>query len=427
MKTLYIEAFAGISGNMLLGALLDMGFPFSYLETELAKLHLGDYKLVREKVSKCGITATYFNVLLSHEVQETAESDMETLHEHGTHYDATHVHEHHHHHEHRNYDDILHILQGSTLDKRIQEQAAAVFKEIAIAEAKVHGTTVDKIHFHEVGAIDTIIDVVGCLLGLNYLHVQKVFISSITTGKGFVQCAHGLMPVPAPATAELLQGCFTQKGPVEKELTTPTGAALVKTLMEQSADIPLGFITNSIGYGAGTWELNIPNVLRVNMGESTRIIKNDYQEEELHLLECNIDNLDPQIYPYLLEKSLSLGALDTWLTPIIMKKGRPAQQISILTDGEKIEALQALLFTETTTLGIRDTVLKRTSLVRKIILVDTPWAQVPVKVATINGKIVNVAPEFENCKNIASRDMVPLKNVMAAVLNSYYKIYGHEQ
>ena len=427
MKTLYIEAFAGISGNMFLGALLNLGFPFSDLKTELAKLHLGDYKLVLEKVSKCGITAIYFNVLLPHEEQETVESSMENLHEHSTHHDDTHIHLQHHHHEHRNYNDILHILQGSTLDKGIKEQAAAVFREIAIAEAKVHGTTVDKIHFHEVGAIDTIIDVVGCLLGLNYLHVEKIFVSPVTTGKGFVKCAHGLMPVPAPATAELLQGYITQRGQVEKELTTPTGAALVKTLMEQSEDIPPDFIASAIGYGAGTWELNIPNVLRVNMGESSGVNKSDYQEEELHLLECNIDNLDPQIYPYLLEKSLAIGALDTWFTPIIMKKGRPAQQISILTDAEKMGTLQALLFTETSTLGIRNTVLRRTSLKRKIVLVDTQWEQVPVKVATINGKIVNVAPEFENCKKIANRDMVPLKTVMAGVLNSYYKIYGHEQ
>lgn len=425
MKTLYIEAFVGISGNMLLGALLNLGFPLEVLEQELAKLHLGEYRLIREQVNKCGIAATYFNVQLPAEPEHHHEPAGEQVQQ--EHLSDHHHHDQHHehHHEHRNYADILQILHGSTLDKKIQEQAAAVFMTLAVAEAKVHGKKIEEIHFHEVGAIDTIIDVVGCLLGLSYLQIEKIYISTITTGKGFVNCAHGLMPVPAPATAELLQGCRTRQGSIEKELTTPTGAALAKSLMTQVQDVPGNFTGRQIAYGAGTWELSIPNVLRVNLGVSDAAAA-DVQEEQLHVLACNLDNLDPEIYPYVVEKALQLGALDAWLTPVIMKKGRPAQQLSILTSAAKVEALQKLLFTETTTLGIRDTEVKRTALTRKLVPVVTPWGTIQVKVAVLAGKVVNVAPEFEECKAVAQKEQLPLKMVRAAVLQNYYKGTCHE-
>ena len=424
MHTLYIEAFAGISGNMLLGALLNLGFPFAVLEQELTKLHLGDYRLILQQVNKCGIAATYFNVQLPEEHEhhhELPEGHVQQVEQ-----EIKHVHHHDHQHEHRNYADILHILHNSTLDQKIQNRAADVFKNLAVAEAKVHGKTIEEIHFHEVGAIDTIIDVVGCILGLSYLQVDKIYISTITTGKGFVNCAHGLMPVPAPATAELLQGCLTRQGNIEKELTTPTGAALARSLMVQTGDVPESFTGRRIAYGAGTWELSIPNVLRVTLGESDAIMPADCEEKQLHLLTCNVDNLNPEISPYLVEQALQLGALDAWLTPIIMKKGRPAQQISILTSVAKLEILQKLLFTETTTLGIRDTEVKRTSLLRKLVPVVTPWGKIQVKVATLAGEIVNVAPEFEDCKAVAKKQNLPLKMVMAIALQNYYKGQNHD-
>lgn len=311
MKALYLEPFAGISGNMLLGALLDAGVPFEYLQEEFAKLHLGDYELVFKSVNKSGIQARYFNVLLpeeqeherthghfhdhEHEHQHDHEHDHAWMHahgiahshdhehvheencvhdhhEHGHEHHHEHEHEHvhddhtHHHHEHRNLHDIEEILEHSGLTEEVISKAKEVFLAIAKAEAKVHGSTIEEIHFHEVGAIDTIIDVVGNILALQYLGIEKIFTAPVNTGFGFVECAHGQMPVPAPATAELLQGMPHYRGTVDKEMTTPTGAALLKTLAVPVQEVPAGFTVTRIGYGAGTRDVSIPNVLRVNIG-----------------------------------------------------------------------------------------------------------------------------------------------------------------
>ena len=289
MKAIYIEAFAGISGNMLLGALIDAGVPFDHLASEMKKLHLGEYELINERVNKCGIDANYFNVLLPDEHQHDVTIGHRHEHPHAGHHhhehgDTGHNHEHHsdcaqhchqvkvaeepvhHHHEHRNLHDIAHIITHSDLHDKIKMQSLQVFTALAEAEAKVHGKTVDEVHFHEVGAIDTIIDIAGCALALEYLGIEKIFVSNIHTGSGFVNCAHGLMPVPAPATAELLQGLQHSHGKIEKELTTPTGAALMKVLAVSTNDIPQGFSGSKIAYGAGTWDLEIPNVLRISIG-----------------------------------------------------------------------------------------------------------------------------------------------------------------
>ena len=246
MRALYIEPFAGISGNMLLGALLDAGVPFAYLQEEFARLPLGDYELIHKSVNKNGIQAQYFNVVLPEE--------QEHHHEHGHHHDHDHDHEHdheqehHHHHEHRNLHDIEEILDHSELTADVIAKAKEVFLAIAKAEAKVHGSTVEEIHFHEVGAIDTIIDVVGNILALQYLGIEKIFTAPVNTGFGFVECAHGTMPVPAPATAELLQGIPSYRGTVDKEMTTPTGAALLKVLAVPVKEVPDGFTGETIGY-----------------------------------------------------------------------------------------------------------------------------------------------------------------------------------
>ncbi|MBQ3540654.1 MAG: LarC family nickel insertion protein, partial [Phascolarctobacterium sp.] len=241
MKAIYLETFAGISGNMLLGALLDAGFPIDVLKSELEKLNLGEYELVHKRANKLGIDAQYFNVLLPHG-HEHSHNHEHHHHEHNA-QELPHAH---HHHEHRNLADVMSIIDASSLSQSIKDKAREVFTAIAIAEAKVHGKAVDEVHFHEVGAIDTIIDIVGCLLGLEYLGVEKVYVGKITTGHGFVKCAHGLMPVPAPATAELLQGLPQKKGRVAKELTTPTGAALAKVLGETALELPANFICEKI-------------------------------------------------------------------------------------------------------------------------------------------------------------------------------------
>lgn len=477
MKALYVEPFAGISGNMLLGALLDAGVPFVFLQEEFAKLHLGNYELVHKSVNKSGIQAQYFNVVLpeeqehehehahdgdhvhehhhahdhddnhEHEHHHDHEHDHAWMHAHGIahshdhelvheeepcgcdhHHDHEHNHDqehhhehhtHHHHHEHRNLHDIEEILDHSDLPKEVIAKAKEVFLAIAKAEAKVHGSTVEEIHFHEVGAIDTIIDVVGNILALQYLGIEKVFTTPVNTGFGFVECAHGQMPVPAPATAELLQGIPNYRGTVEKEMTTPTGAALLKVLASPVKEVPDGFTGETIGYGAGTRDVAIPNVLRVTMGLWNETVGNGNSGsavERLLFLECNLDDLNPEIMPYVLEKLLAAGALDAWLQPVIMKKGRPAQTLKVLCSPEQRQVMEQIMFTQTTTLGVRAYYVERTALERRWKTVQTPWGEVRVKEGLLDGKVVNAVPEFEDCKKIAEANGVPLKAVETAAL-----------
>lgn len=475
MKALYVEPFAGISGNMLLGALLDAGVPFAFLQEEFAKLHLGNYELVHKSVNKCGIQAQYFNVVLPEEQEHEHAHDGDQVnehhhvhdhdcdHEHEHHHDHAHDHAwmhahgiahshdhepvleekpcgcdhhhnhehnhdqehhhehhtHHHHHEHRNLHDIEEILDHSDLPKEVIAKAKEVFLVIAKAEAKVHGSTVEEIHFHEVGAIDTIIDVVGNILALQYLGIEKVFTTPVNTGFGFVECAHGQMPVPTPATAELLQGIPNYRGTVEKEMTTPTGAALLKVLASPVKEVPDGFSGETIGYGAGTRDVEIPNVLRVTMGLWNETVGNGNSGsavERLLFLECNLDDLNPEIMPYVLEKLLAAGALDAWLQPVIMKKGRPAQILKVLCSPEQRQVMEQIMFTQTTTLGVRAYYVERTALERRWKTVQTPWGEVRVKEGLLDGKVVNAVPEFEDCKKIAEANGVPLKAVETAAL-----------
>lgn len=475
MKALYVEPFAGISGNMLLGALLDAGLPFAFLQEEFAKLHLGNYELVHKSVNKCGIQAQYFNVVLPEEQEHEHAHDGDQVnehhhvhdhdcdHEHEHHHDHAHDHAwmhahgiahshdhepvleekpcgcdhhhnhehnhdqehhhehhtHHHHHEHRNLHDIEEILDHSDLPKEVIAKAKEVFLVIAKAEAKVHGSTVEEIHFHEVGAIDTIIDVVGNILALQYLGIEKVFTTPVNTGFGFVECAHGQMPVPTPATAELLQGIPNYRGTVEKEMTTPTGAALLKVLASPVKEVPDGFSGETIGYGAGTRDVEIPNVLRVTMGLWNETVGNGNSGsavERLLFLECNLDDLNPEIMPYVLEKLLAAGALDAWLQPVIMKKGRPAQTLKVLCSPEQRQVMEQIMFTQTTTLGVRAYYVERTALERRWKTVQTPWGEVRVKEGLLDGKVVNAVPEFEDCKKIAEANGVPLKAVETAAL-----------
>ena len=475
MKALYVEPFAGISGNMLLGALLDAGVPFAFLQEEFAKLHLGNYELVHKSVNKCGIQAQYFNVVLPEEQEHEHAHDGDQVnehhhvhdhdcdHEHEHHHDHAHDHAwmhahgiahshdhepvleekpcgcdhhhnhehnhdqehhhehrtHHHHHEHRNLHDIEEILDHSDLPKEVIAKAKEVFLVIAKAEAKVHGSTVEEIHFHEVGAIDTIIDVVGNILALQYLGIEKVFTTPVNTGFGFVECAHGQMPVPTPATAELLQGIPNYRGTVEKEMTTPTGAALLKVLASPVKEVPDGFSGETIGYGAGTRNVEIPNVLRVTMGLWNETVGNGNSGsavERLLFLECNLDDLNPEIMPYVLEKLLAAGALDAWLQPVIMKKGRPAQTLKVLCSPEQRQVMEQIMFTQTTTLGVRAYYVERTALERRWKTVQTPWGEVRVKEGLLDGKVVNAVPEFEDCKKIAEANGVPLKAVETAAL-----------
>jgi hypothetical protein len=388
MKSLFVEPFMGISGNMFLGALMDVGVPFDYLKIELEKLNLGEYELVFNRVDKCGINANYFDVKLPEQY---------------------HQHEHTAHHEHRNLQDILLIINTSTLPDSVKSQASAVFTKLAEAEAKVHGKTIQEIHFHEVGAIDTIIDIVGSVLAIEYLKIEQIFVSKMQTGKGFVHCAHGIMPVPAPATAELLKHLAHYSGDIDKELVTPTGAALMSTLAQRTDDVPAGFISEKIGYGAGTWDLPIPNVLRVYLGELSALDVNN----KLVVAECNIDDMSGQIFPYVMEQVMNIGALDVWTSNIIMKKGRPAHKLSLVCTKELLPVIATLLFRETTTLGIRYYQVERKMLERGFVKVAIDNNVINVKFGKLDGEIVNVAPEFEECKKVAKNTGLPLKKVLA--------------
>ncbi len=337
------------------------------------------------------------------------EHEAEHFHEHH----CCHAHEniqevHHHHHEHRNFNDIKTIIENSDLSANIKQKAVGVFRMLGLAEAKVHGKSLEEVHFHEVGAIDTIIDIVGSCLALENLGIEDIYVSEIKTGFGFVQCAHGLMPVPAPATAELLaHGLAFAKGNVERELTTPTGAALMAALAKTSVDMPKGFITEKVGYGAGTRNLEIPNVLRVSLG-----VLNDEKHCGLTVAECNIDDMSGEVWPYVLEKLLSAGALDAWITPIIMKKGRPAQMLSVLMKPEDLPQLEKIILSETTTLGLRYYDVARHCCERYFIDVALPQGTVKVKYSKAGGQILNIAPEFEDCRKLAENTGVPLKKIM---------------
>lgn len=407
---------------MLLGALLDAGFPLDVLQRELAKLHIGSYELICRKVNKLGIDAVYFNVLLQdgHQHEHTAEQGAclheDHVHQHGHHHEEhlEHGHEHHahghYHHEHRNLHDIMQIINASDLSAGIREKAARVFTAIAEAEAKVHGKTIDEVHFHEVGAVDTIIDIVGCLLGLEYLEIEKIYVSKVTTGYGFVECAHGLMPVPAPATAELLQQLPQVKGVVDREMTTPTGAALLKVLAVFAEDLPVGFVSEKIAYGAGSRDVKIPNVLRMYVGSEAD------EKDRLVEASCNIDDATGEVLAYTAEKLLQHNALDVWLEPIVMKKGRPASKLVFLAAAQDVPVLEEIVFAETTTLGIRRHDVKRAVLDRKTVTAATVYGDIKVKYGFYQGKAVSIAPEYEDCRAAAEKAQVPLKTVMDEAL-----------
>ncbi len=404
MKAMYLDCAAGISGNMFLGACLQLGVPEKYLRGELDKLNLPrDFEIEISNVSKNGIGAAYVDVKLPKDFE--SELDRPNIR-------RLHRHEHIKNHSHRTFADIKKIIDAAELNAAIKTRALAIFSVIAQAEGKVHQRPSDEVTFHEVGAIDSIVDIIGCAICLDYLDVEKIFVSRINTGSGFVKCAHGLMQVPAPATAELLQGFKTYHFGAEKELTTPTGAAIVKALAQFSADLPEDFSSEKIGYGAGTWDLDIPNVLRIYLGDFGGQI-----ERHLVKLEANIDDMNPQIYGWLYERLFNAGAFDVWTTPIYMKKNRPAQMLSVLVDKEHKELCIKIIFEETTTIGLRVIdIARRVEAVRKMAKVETRFGEVQCKVSAYDGKIVSITPEYEDCRRLAEKNCVPLKAVWQEAL-----------
>ncbi len=383
MRVAFFDCSAGASGDMILGSLLDAGLSIDRLNGELAKLHLDHFNVQVRKVAKRGIAGS----------QALVNIDQD-----------------HHEHHHRHLSDIRHIIESSDLDAHIKEQSLAIFNRLAEAEAKVHQTTVDRIHFHEVGAMDAIIDVVGSVSGIAAMGIEKVVCSALHLGSGTVECAHGTLPVPAPATAELVKGKPVYSSGVKGELLTPTGAAILTTLATDFGPFPPMTI-EKLGYGAGTSDPVIPNLLRIVIGECADAFA-EYEYERVAVIETNIDDMNPQIYDYLSEKMLAMGALDVFLIPMQMKKNRPATLLTVICALDRVGEFSNFLLTETTTIGLRWRIDNRIKAARSFTEVHTELGAVTFKVAKAGGKIINVAPEYEDCKRLALEKGVPLKDVM---------------
>ena len=392
MRAAYFDCFSGISGDMVLAALVDLGWPVKELERELDKLDLFDYQIEAEKVAKKGITSTQINISIKEDKKE------------------------------RKLKDILSILDKSKLEEKIKEKSRAIFIRLANVEAKIHGKSPEEIHFHELGGLDTIIDVVGAVAGMKYLGIDKVYSSSLSLGKGFVKCSHGTIPVPAPATLELLKGIPVCGSNIEAELVTPTGAAIISTLAENFGQMPPMKIDN-IGYGAGQRDLPIPNLLRVSLG----MLKNAYEEDVVSLIQTNIDDMNPEFYEHIADRLFHQGALDVFLTPIQMKRTRPATMLSVITDEEKTEKMLELIFDETTTLGVRISKMKRRKLNREGRKVATKYGKIEVKIGKLNGMVKNISPSYEECRKIATRLNIPLKKIYQEAKQAAFDLLGEKQ
>lgn len=379
MKIAYFDCFSGVSGNMILGTLIDIGLDADRLNQELRKLPLAGYQLEVTRVVKQGIAAIYVDVI-------TQENDVE-----------------------RTLPDIYSIIDRSTLSDRIKGESKQIFTRLGEAEAKVHNQGLSSVHLHEIGAIDTFIDIVGALVGLEMLGVERVISSPLNMGKGLVKCAHGVLPVPAPVTAELLKGVPVYSTDIQGELTTPTGAAIITGIAADFGHLP-PMMVEKVGYGAGKMDFKVPNLVRLWVGKAVGLSE-DYIREDLIVLETNIDDMNPQFYDHIMESLLRAGALDVFLTPVQMKKNRPGVVLSVVTARECHDRLLSLLFEESTTLGVRITETNRLSLPRSFHLVKTRFGEVRIKIARKGDTIVNVAPEYEDCKKAAIAHNVAISQV----------------
>ena len=388
MKTLYFDCSSGISGNMTLGALLEIVGDKNYFLDEIKKLNIDGYKIEISKKVKNGITGTYVDVILKNHHKE-----------------HKHEKEHHHHHEHRNLNDVNEIIDKSSIDDKSKDLAKRIFLRVAKAESKVHNKSLEEVHFHEVGAIDSIVDIVGTAILINKINPDKILSSIVNDGYGFIECAHGTMAVPVPATSEIFAASnvkFKQID-VDTELVTPTGAAIIAELAEEFTTLP-AMVTEKIGWGAGFKDLKIPNVLKVYYGETEK------QNESIVVMETNVDDCSGEVLAYTSEKLFENGALDVFYTPIFMKKGRPAYRLSVACRKENMFVLQNIMFKETTTIGIRYRFENRTELGRENIEIDTKYGKIKAKKVTNNGETY-VYPEYESLKEIAQKNDIPLKEL----------------
>ena len=434
----FFHPFSGASGDMALGALIGAGLPLAELDSGLRTLGVDGWRLTETQVERGAFVACRVRVLLDdspcsggdgdhshghthsgeHAHSHSHEHDEDTHHnQHGHGHSHGHEHAHSHGHGRRGLSDILHLIDRSSLPSPVKERAAAVFRRLGAAEAHVHGMPVESVHFHEVGAVDSIVDIIGTCLGLHLLGIEAVHSAPITVGTGFVTGDHGRMPLPAPATIELLRGFPIEQRDSRAELTTPTGAALLTTLATTFGTMPPMTVAR-VSYGAGDDRPGpVPNILRLVIGETTARTPHG---DRVLLLETNLDDMSPEWTGHLVEQLFTAGALDVWLTPILMKKGRSAQELKILAPLAREEALAALIFRESTTFGIRRHEVDRITLVRRFHNVTTPWGEVRVKVGTFGSEDIGAAPEYEDLRALATKANKPLRELHRLVMERYY-------
>ena len=373
---------------MTLGALVDAGCSLELLRSGLQGLQIPGWTISSEKVWKNGMAATFVHVATEDQTK------------------------------HRSLSAILEILEKAQLSESVRKNAAAIFRKLGEAEASVHNVALEKIHFHEVGAVDAIVDIVGACIAFDALGIEKFACSPLNVGGGTAKMSHGVLPVPAPATAKLLQGKPTYSNGVQRELVTPTGAAIVSTLCDTFGPQPR-MTVSAIGYGAGSIELEgQPNVVRIMIGEAADKVITGF-DEEISVIEANLDDMNPQIYGYFLEKALAAGALDVYTTPVQMKKNRPGTLLTLLCKPQDTNSLMSLIFAETTTFGVRTYRAQRRTLPRESVNVHTQFGDVRVKLSRVNGRILHVAPEFDDCRKLAVEKNVPLQRVFNEAMRSY--------
>jgi uncharacterized protein (TIGR00299 family) protein len=412
MRIAYLDCFSGISGDMFLGALVDAGVSTQLLEETVAALNIGAHLEVK-RVMRGGISATKVDVYSG----EEKDSPRETLVE-----QQEHKHTHHHPHDHppshaRGLREIREIINKSAISTPAKSTAICIFEALGAAEAEIHNTTIDRVHFHEVGAVDAMVDIVCAAVGAESLKIDQWICSPLNVGGGTVKCAHGTLPVPAPATLKLLRDAPVYSSGPQVELVTPTGAALVKTLTTRFASFPAMKIANT-GYGAGTRDFREhPNLLRLTIGEAGGT--DGSIDDRIAILEANLDDLSPQVLAYAMERLLSEGALDVFSVPVQMKKSRPGALLTVLAKTDDADRLTKMIFAETTTLGVRRREEQRQTLSRRWETVNTTWGPIRIKIANMNGSVSNYAPEYEDCRALAEARQIPLRTIMQEAIQQY--------
>lgn len=436
MKILYYDCFSGISGDMNLSAMVGLGVDQNHLINELKKLGLEGYTISFVPDQRKGISGLRADVTLT---VETHHHDHGHTHEHGHDHDHDHSHSHGHSHEHkapsfsfsnlkpasqpqghtytasshthRNYADIKKLIHASSLSDAVKKLSIDIFQKVAEAEGKIHGKPIDEVHFHEVGAVDSIVDIVGAAICIDYLKPDKVVSSPVQMGGGFVKCAHGMFPVPAPATLEIMRDKPIKLGAVQVETTTPTGAAIVATLASEFTEKP-SFQITKIAYGIGHRDNIVPNVLRVCLAEE---VAKPAALAKAVIIECNIDDMNPELYEYVMGKLFDAGADDVYFQPIVMKKTRPATKISVLCSDEIVSKIENTLLTETPTLGVRKFNVEKTMLTRDWKTIETSWGPVKVKLGYLDGNLIKFKPEYEDCLKISKTAGIPITEIYREV------------